>query len=92
MEYFTETMAIELAIWFLAAMIAKKANSQTIYRACDFWLIFVLSKHSWRITVPLFILIFVMLRISNYIGQLIQYAVVPEVRHLIRDEIREHSK
>ncbi|MBQ7569134.1 hypothetical protein IJT17_10090 [bacterium] len=86
-----DTMIIELGIWLVAAIIAGEAKSQVIYRACDFWLIFVLSGHNWRITIPVFIVLFLLLRLTNFVGLLIHQAVVPELRHMLRDELRDKS-
>lgn len=82
-----ENLFIELAIWLVAGAIASKINSNYIFRACDLYLIYILSGHSWRITIPVFIVVFSLMKVWQWIGEFLLEVLFPELRHKVRNKL-----
>lgn len=89
MEY---TVIIELAVWLVMALVAKQVNSDYMFRACDIYLLFVLSGHRWMIAVPAFILLFFFIRFCNNLSDIIQEAIIPELKDIIRMKTYDYRK
>lgn len=83
----TQDLLIELAVWLVACIIADKINSDYIFRACDLYLIYVLSGHSWRITIPVFVAVFSLLKVWKWIGEFLQEVLFPEAKRRFRDRL-----
>ena len=83
----SEGLIIELGIWLFACAVADKIKSDYIFRAGDLYLIYILSGHSWRITLPVFIVLFSLMKIWRFIGDFLLDILFPELRHKIRDKL-----
>lgn len=83
----SEGLIIELGIWLLACAVADKIKSDYIFRACDLYLIYILSGHSWRITLPVFIVLFSLMKVWRFIGDFLLDVLFPELRQKIRDKL-----
>lgn len=83
----SEGLIIELGIWLLACAVADKIRSDYIFRACDLYLIYILSGHSWRITLPVFIVLFSLMKIWRFIGDFLLDVLFPELRQKIRNKL-----
>lgn len=83
----SENLIIELGIWLLACAVADKIKSDYIFRACDLYLIYILSGHSWRITLPVFIVLFSLMKIWRFIGDFLLDVLFPELRQKIRNKL-----
>lgn len=83
----SEGLIIELGIWLLACAVADKIKSDYIFRACDLYLIYILSGHSWRITLPVFIVLFSLMKVWMFIGDFLLDILFPELRQKIRNKL-----
>lgn len=83
----SEGLIIELGIWLLACAVADKIKSDYIFRACDLYLIYILSGHSWRITLPVFIVLFSLMKVWRFIGDFLLDVLFPELRQKIRNKL-----
>lgn len=89
MEY---TVIIELAVWLVMALVAKQVNSDYMFRACDIYLIFVLSGHRWMVAIPAFVLLLFFIRICNGLSEIIQQALIPELKDIIHMKAYDYRK
>lgn len=83
----TQGLLVELGIWLIACIVADRINSGYIFRACDLYLIYILSGHSWRITVPVFIAVFSLLMAWKWIGEFLMEVLFPELKGKFRDRL-----
>lgn len=86
-----DMMLVELAVWVVAVLIAKKAESGVLSRACELALVFILSGHSWKITVSVGVLVFLLRKIWEWVIEFSLEALFPELRKFIQAFLREKS-
>ena len=86
---FNEVFIAEIVIWVLVCTIASKTKNGYLFRLCDFFLLFIVTGHSLKITIPAFLTLTTFFLIWKHIGDFLKEVIFPEAKSVIHEKIRK---